>query len=89
MGTLEHGGLDPDGFQGGILFPQGPAQLLCLTVKSVQIVVGLLQDEGSRRIVLFRFFCGSGELIQGIQPSANFSPFRSSFISRYLWAFSD
>ena len=68
MGALEHGGLHPDGFQGGILFPQLHPQLLCLTVKSVQIVMGLLQDEGSRRIVLFRFFCGSGELIQGIQP---------------------
>ena len=38
--------------------------------------MGLLQNKGSGGIVLFRFFCGSRELIQGIQPYGHLYPFQ-------------
>ena len=68
VGALEHGGLYPDRFQRSVLLPQSRAQLLRLTVKSVQIIVRLLQHKGCGLIVLLRLFRRSGELIQRIQP---------------------
>ena len=74
MGALEHGGLHPDGFQGPVLFPQGCAQLLGLTVQAVQVVVGLLQYKGCGLIVLLRLFRRGGEPVQGVQPHGYLHP---------------
>ena len=72
MGGLEHIGLDPDGVQLPVLFPQGLTQLLRLGIELVQVVVGLLEDEGCGGIVLLRLFGGGGKLVQGIQPHGHF-----------------
>ena len=71
VGALEHGGFYPDGFQCAVLFPQCFPHFLGLTVEAVQLIMGLLQDKRRRGIVLLRFLCRSGKLIQGIQPNGN------------------
>ena len=68
MGAAQHIGLHPHGLQQAVLFPERPAQFLRLTVQAVQIVMGLLQYEGSGGVVLLRLFGGGGELIEGVQP---------------------
>ena len=72
MGGAEHIGLQPDGFQFSVPLVEGLSQLLRLTVEGVQIVMSLLQNEGSRSIVLLRLLGSGGELFQGVQPHGHF-----------------
>ncbi len=68
VGAGEHIRLQADGFQLLVPLPQFPGQILRLTVEAVQIIMGLLKDEGGGGVVLFRLLGGGGELIQGLQP---------------------
>ena len=41
-------------------------------IESIQFVVRLLENEGSRIIVLLRFFRALSDLLEAIQPDGNF-----------------
>ena len=72
VGALEHVHLQPHGFQVGIPGPETFTQFFRLAVKGIQVVMGLLQHEGSGLIVLLRLLGGCGELFQGVQPHGHF-----------------
>ena len=74
VGGGEHIHLHPDGFQLSVPGAEGFPQVLCLPVEAVQIIVSLLQNEGSAGVVLFRLFCGGGQLFQGVQPHSHLHP---------------
>ena len=71
VGGREHIGLQPDGFQFSVPVMEGLSQVLRLPVEGVQIVVGLLQNEGSGGIVLLGLLGGGGQLIQRVQPDGH------------------
>ena len=70
MGGTEHIGLDPDVFQFLVPGAQNRSQLLRLAVQSIQFIVGLLQHEGRRSVVLLRLLGCGRKLIQGVQPDS-------------------
>ena len=68
MRSGQHIHFQADGFQFAVPGTQGFAQLVCLTVQGVQIVMRLLQNEGRGRIVLLRLLGGGGKPVQRVQP---------------------
>ena len=72
VGGGQHIHFHPDGFQLSIPAAQGLAHFLCLAVELVQVLMGLLQNEGCGFIILLRLFGSGGELFQGIQPDGHF-----------------
>ena len=71
MSAAQHIGFQAKGFQLPIPGAEGLAQLLCLAVEAVQVVMGLLQHEGCGSMVLLRLLGGGGKLFQAVQPDGN------------------
>ena len=58
----------PGGVQLPVLFAELLRQIPGLGVQAVQLVVGLLQNEGRGGVVLLRLLRGGGEAVQAVQP---------------------
>ena len=71
MGGIQHTDLDTDVFQLRIPATQDLGQILRLLIQPLQIVLGLLQHEGGRGIVLLSLSGIGRQLIQRIQPDSH------------------
>ena len=76
MGSGEHIHFQSDGFQLAVPGTQSLPQLIRLTVQCVQIVVGLLQNEGRGRVVLLRLLGSGGKPVQRVQPHGHLHAFQ-------------
>ena len=72
MGGLEHIDLQANGFQFAVFGAKGFAHFFRMAVKTLQIVMSLLQHKRSGCIVLFRLLSGGRELFQTVHPDSYF-----------------
>ena len=76
VGSGQHIGFQPDGFQLPVPVMERLSQFLRLPIEGIQIVVSLLQDKGSGGVVCLGLLGGGGQLVQRIQPDGNLHAFQ-------------
>ena len=83
----EHIHLHPNRFQVCVTLAQCLTQIFCPAVQGIQVVMGLLQDEGGGNVVFLGFLGGGGEALQGVQPHGYLHAFELVFQLQVFFGF--